>query len=460
MHVQQLYTKCLAHGAYYIESEGKAAIIDPLREPSNYLSLLKERGAVLKYIFETHFHADFVSGHIDLQKATGAKIVYGPTAQAAFDCEVAIDGQIYPLGKLSIQVFHTPGHTMESSCFLLKDELGKDRSIFTGDTLFLGDVGRPDLAQKAANLTQEELAGLLYDSIQTKLMPLSDELVIYPGHGAGSACGKNMMDVTTDTLGRQKELNYALKQPNKEAFVHAVLDGITPPPGYFGFNVAMNKGGYDSFETVMERAFNGLSVAEFVTAMQEKDVVVLDIRNEHDFVNGFIPGSINIGLGGDFAPWVGAIIQDVKTLILLVGDEDKIEETITRLSRVGFDNIKGYLNDGFRAWMASGNKIDMIDRITAEQFLYEVDTNQDPIIDVRRKGEFDAFHMDGALHFPLDQINSWYKTVDKSQHYYIHCAAGYRSIIATSFLQSKGFRNFTEIKGGINAIKTLLNPSH
>ncbi len=460
MHVQQLYTKCLAHGAYYIESEGEAAIVDPLREPTSYLSILKERGAVLKYIFETHFHADFVSGHIDLQKATGAKIVYGPTAHACFECEVAQDGEIYPLGKLSMQVLHTPGHTMESACFLLKDEAGIDKAIFTGDTLFLGDVGRPDLAQKAANLSKEQLAGLLYDSIHAKLMPLSNDLIIYPGHGAGSACGKNMMDVTTDTLGRQKQLNYALNQPTKEAFIHAVLDGITPPPGYFGFNVAMNKGGYDSFETVMERGFKGLSVAEFETAMKEEDVFVLDIRSEHDFANGFVPGSINIGLGGDFAPWVGAIIQDVKTPILLVGDEDKIAETIMRLSRVGFDSVKGYLNDGFRAWMASGNKIDLIDRISAEQFLYEVDTNQDPVVDVRRKGEFDVFHLDEALHFSLDQINNWYNIIDKSQHYYIHCAAGYRSIIATSFLQSKGFRNFTEIKGGFNAIKTLLNPSH
>jgi glyoxylase-like metal-dependent hydrolase (beta-lactamase superfamily II)/rhodanese-related sulfurtransferase len=459
MHVQQLYTKCLAHGAYYIESEGQAAIVDPLREPNSYLSLLKERGAALKYIFETHFHADFVSGHVDLQKATGAKIIYGPTAKASFDCEVAADGQIYPLGKLSIQVLHTPGHTMESSCFLLKDDMGHDKAVFTGDTLFLGDVGRPDLAQKAANLTQEELAGLLYDSIQIKLMPLADDLIIYPGHGAGSACGKNMMDVTTDTLGRQKELNYALKQESKEAFVYAVLDGITPPPGYFGFNVAMNKGGYDSFETVMERGMQALSVSEFELAMKEEGTVVLDTRSEHDFVKGFVPGSINIGLGGDFAPWVGAVIQDVKTPILLVGEDDKLEETITRLSRVGFDNIKGYLNDGFQAWMASGNKIDMIDRITAEQFVYEVDTNQDPVIDVRRIGEFNTFHLDDAIHKPLDQINTWYKQIDKSQHFYIHCAAGYRSIIATSFLQSKGFRNFTEVKGGVNAIKTLINSS-
>ncbi len=459
MHVQQLYTKCLAHGAYYIESEGEAAIVDPLREPNAYLALLRERGAKLKYIFETHFHADFVSGHLDLQKMTGATIVYGPTAKANFDCDVASDGQLYNIGKLSIQVLHTPGHTMESSCFLLKDDSGKDKALFTGDTLFLGDVGRPDLAQKAANLTQEELAGLLYDSIYTKLMPLSDDLVIYPGHGAGSACGKNMMDVTTDTLGRQKQLNYALNQPSKEAFVNAVLDGITPPPGYFGFNVAMNKSGYETFESVMEKGLQALSVAEFKTSMQSDGVVILDTRNENDFAKGFVPGSINIGLGGDFAPWVGAVLQDVKTPILLVGDEDKMEETITRLSRVGFDHILGYLNDGFQAWMASGNKVDMIDRITAEQFMTDVDTNQDPVLDIRRKGEFEAFHLDDAMHYPLDQINNWINKIDKNQHYYIHCAAGYRSIIATSFLQSKGFRNFTDVKGGINAVKSLLNPS-
>lgn len=460
MHVQQLYTKCLAHGAYYIESEGDAVIIDPLREPNTYLQLLKERGAKLKYIFETHFHADFVSGHIDLQKATSAEIVYGPTAQPAFSCTVAADGQLFSLGKLTIKVIHTPGHTMESACFLLKDEQGNDCAIFTGDTLFLGDVGRPDLAQKAANLTKEELAGLLYESIYSKLLPLSDELIIYPGHGAGSACGKNMMDVTTDTLGRQKQLNYALNQPNKESFIHAVLDGITPPPGYFGFNVAMNKGGYDSFETVLNRGLQALNVDEFEHEMNVSGTVILDTRSEHDFVNGFIPGSINIGLNGDFAPWVGAVLQDVKTPILLVGDEAKLEEIITRLSRVGFDTIKGYLNDGFQAWMAAGKKVDLIDRITAEQFLYEEDTNQDPVIDVRRKGEFDGFHLDNASNFPLDQINDWFNVIDKNQHYYIHCAAGYRSIIATSFLQSKGFRNFTEVKGGINAVKRLMEPSN
>ena len=452
MNIEQIYTGCLAQGAYYITSDGEAAIIDPLREVQPYLDRLKKDNVKLKYIFETHFHADFVSGHVDLSQKTGAPIVYGPTAQPSFEAIIAEDNQIFEIGKIKIKVLHTPGHTMESSTFLLLDENGKDTAIFSGDTLFLGDVGRPDLAQKAANLTQEELAGLLYDSIYNKILPLADDITVYPAHGAGSACGKNMQKETVDTLGNQKQTNYALKQSSKESFVNAVLDGLSAPPKYFGMNVALNKKGYDSFEEVMKKGKNPLSVEDFETVAEETGALILDTRNAAEFSKGFIPQSINIGLKGDFAPWVGTMIVDVQQPILLVCDAETEEETITRLSRVGFDNVLGYLNGGFESWENSGKEIDTIDRISAEEFADIFDKNT-IVIDVRKEGEYAAEHVENAFSKPLAYINDWLSSINNNQHFFLHCAGGYRSMIAASILQARGYRNFSEIEGGFNAIK-------
>ena len=452
MNIEQIYTGCLAQGAYYITSDGEAAIIDPLREVQPYLDRLKKDNVKLKYIFETHFHADFVSGHIDLSQKTGAPIVYGPTAQPSFEAIIAEDNQIFEIGKIKIKVLHTPGHTMESSTFLLLDENGKDTAIFSGDTLFLGDVGRPDLAQKAANLTQEELAGLLYDSIYNKILPLADDITVYPAHGAGSACGKNMQKETVDTLGNQKQTNYALKQSSKESFVNAVLDGLTAPPKYFGMNVTLNKKGYDSFEEVMKKGKNPLSVEDFETAAEETGALILDTRNAAEFSKGFIPQSINIGLKGDFAPWVGTMIVDVQQPILLVCDSETEEETITRLSRVGFDNVLGYLNGSFESWENSGKEIDTIDRISAEEFADKFDKNA-IVIDVRKEGEYAAEHIEDAFSKPLAYINDWLSSINNNQHFFLHCAGGYRSMIAASILQARGYRNFSEIESGFNAIK-------
>ena len=452
MNIEQIYTGCLAQGAYYITSDGEAAIIDPLREVQPYLDRLKKDNVKLKYIFETHFHADFVSGHVDLSQKTGAPIVYGPTAQPSFKAIIAEDNQVFEIGKIKIKVIHTPGHTMESSTFLLIDENGKDTAIFSGDTLFLGDVGRPDLAQKAANLTQEELAGLLYDSIYNKILPLADDITVYPAHGAGSACGKNMQKETVDTLGNQKQTNYALKQSSKESFVNAVLDGLSAPPKYFGMNVALNKKGYDSFEEVMKKGKNPLSVEDFETVAEETGALILDTRNAAEFSKGFIPQSINIGLKGDFAPWVGTMIVDVQQPILLVCDAETEEETITRLSRVGFDNVLGYLNGGFESWENSGKEIDTIDRISAEEFADIFDKNT-IVIDVRKEGEYAAEHVENAFSKPLAYINDWLSSINNNQHFFLHCAGGYRSMIAASILQARGYRNFSEIEGGFNAIK-------
>ena len=452
MNIEQIYTGCLAQGAYYITSDGEAAIIDPLREVQPYLDRLKKDNVKLKYIFETHFHADFVSGHVDLSQKTGALIVYGPTAQPSFKAIIAEDNQVFEIGKIKIKVLHTPGHTMESSTFLLIDENGKETAIFSGDTLFLGDVGRPDLAQKAANLTQEELAGLLYDSIYNKILPLADDITVYPAHGAGSACGKNMQKETVDTLGNQKQTNYALKQSSKESFVNAVLDGLTAPPKYFGMNVALNKKGYGSFEEVMKKGKNPLSVEDFETVAEETGALILDTRNAAEFSKGFIPQSINIGLKGDFAPWVGTMIVDVQQPILLVCDTETEEETITRLSRVGFDNVLGYLNGSFESWENSGKEIDTIDRISAEEFADKFDKNA-IVIDVRKEGEYAAEHVENAFSKPLAYINDWLNTINNNQHFFLHCAGGYRSMIAASILQARGYRNFSEIEGGFNAIK-------
>lgn len=452
MKIEQIYTGCLAQGAYYITSNGEAVIIDPLRETQPYIDRLEKDGVKLKYIFETHFHADFVSGHLDLSKKTNAPIVYGATAKPEFEAIVAEDNQVFELGKVKIKVLHTPGHTMESSCFLLIDENGKETALFSGDTLFLGDVGRPDLAQKAANMTQEALAGLLYESLYNKILPLPDDVTVYPAHGAGSACGKNMMKETVDTLGNQKKMNYALNQPDKEAFIKAVTDGLLPPPAYFGMNVAMNKKGYDAFDEVLKHGMKALSAVEFETAAEATGALILDTRSDKEFAKGFIPQSINIGLNGDFAPWAGALIVDVKQPILLVTDNSKEEEAVTRLSRVGFDNVLGYLKDGFETWKNAGKEIDTVNRITPKQFASEVKIGKNKIIDVRKESEYAAQHIEGAYSKPLADINNWIKNINPQEHFYMHCAGGYRSMMSASILQARGYRNFTEIGGGFNAL--------
>ena len=455
MKIEQIYTGCLAQGAYYITSNGEAAIIDPLRETKPYMDRLAKDGVKLKYIFETHFHADFVSGHVDLSRKTKASIVYGPNAACEFECISAADGQEFKIGNVTIKVLHTPGHTMESTTYLLKDEKGKDHAIFSGDTLFLGDVGRPDLAQKAANMTQDQLAGLLYDSLNKKIMPLADDVIVYPAHGAGSACGKNMMKETVDTLGNQKKMNYALNQPNKEAFIKAVTEGLLPPPGYFGMNVAMNKKGYESFENVLNNGMRALSVPEFETAAEETNALILDTRTSADFTKAFIPQSINIGLNGDFAPWVGAMITDVKQPLLLVTEAGKEEETVTRLARVGFDNQIGHLKGGIQSWINAGKTVDKVNRIPAKQFAAEFKPDKSVVIDIRRETEYAAEHVEEAYSKPLAYINEWIKDIDPKKHFYLHCAGGYRSMIAASILHARGYRNFSEVEDGFKAMAEL-----
>ncbi len=452
MKIEQIYTGCLAQGAYYIVSNGEAAIIDPLRETKPYIDRLEKDHVKLKYIFETHFHADFVSGHLDLSRKTSAPIVYGPTAAPDFEAIIAEDNQIFEIGNIKIKVLHTPGHTMESSSFLLVDESGKETALFSGDTLFLGDVGRPDLAQKAANMTQEELAGLLYESLYTKILPLNDDITVYPAHGAGSACGKNMQKETVDSLGNQKKTNYALNQKDKESFIKAVTDGLLPPPAYFGMNVAMNKKGYDSFDEVLSKGLQAFSPDEFEEMAEHSGALILDVRNNEDFAKGFVPQSINIGLNGDFAPWVGALIVDVKQPILLVTSENEEEEAVTRLSRVGFDHVLGFLKGSFEAWEESGKETDSVNRISAQQFEQEIKEKDAKIIDVRKESEYNAEHVEKAFNKPLAYINEWVSTIDPTEHFYLHCAGGYRSMMAASILQARGYRNFSEIEGGFNAI--------
>jgi len=452
MKVEQIYTGCLAQGAYYIVSEDEAVIIDPLREVKPYLDRLEKDNVTLKYIFETHFHADFVSGHLDLSKKTGAPIVYGPTAQPDFKAIIAEDYQVFEIGKIKIKVLHTPGHTMESTTYLLIDENGVETAIFTGDTLFLGDVGRPDLAQKATNLTQEDLAGILYESLHAKILPLDDSITVYPAHGAGSACGKNMQKETVDLLGNQKRTNYALNQPDKESFIREVLDGLTAPPKYFGMNVALNKGGYESLETVMNKGLNQVAAEDFESYAEDTGALILDTRSPAEFHKGFIPNSVNIGLKGDFAPWVGTLIVDVKHPLLLIVDEGTEEEAITRLSRVGFDNVLGYLKGGFEAWKNSNKEIDEIKRISPLEFAEQFNENS-KVIDVRKISEYTAEHIENAYNKPLDLISDWIQTIEDSEHFFLHCAGGYRSMIAASILNSYGIRNFTEIEGGFNGIK-------
>lgn len=453
MQIEQIYTGCLAQGAYYITSDGEAAIIDPLREVQPYLDRLKRDNVKLKYIFETHFHADFVSGHIDLSKKTNAKIVYGPTAKPEFKAIVAEDNQVFEIGKIKLKVLHTPGHTMESTTYLLVDEKGKEHAIFSGDTLFIGDVGRPDLAQKAASMTKEELAATLYHSLRNKIMTLPDDVVVYPAHGAGSACGKNMSKETVSTIGNQKATNYALRANMTESeFVTEVTEGLLPPPAYFGMNVAMNKKGYESFETVLNHGMRAIKVADFEKIAADTGALILDTRKNTVFSKGFIPQSINIGIDGDFAPWVGALIANVNQPIILVCEIGREEETVTRLSRVGFDNLIGHLDGGFEAWQKAGQETDIINRITAEQFSDEVKIGESKIIDIRKESEYCAEHVEEAYNKPLANINDWIKDINPKEHFYLHCAGGYRSMIAASILEARGFRNFTEIEGGFNAI--------
>ncbi len=451
MIVEQLYTGCLAEAAYYIESEGEAAIIDPLREPSPYLKMAQKNGAAIKYIFETHFHADFVSGHLDLSKKTGAPIVYGPQAETAFKAHIAQDGEIFTLGKVRIKVLHTPGHTLESSSYLLYDEQRTEYALFTGDTLFIGDVGRPDLAVRS-DLTTEDLAGRLYDSLHTKILPLPDHVILYPAHGAGSACGKNISKETSDTLGNQKKTNYALQPQTKEQFIKNVTDGILPAPQYFAKNALMNKKGYENIDTVMERGKQALTADEFERTANQYRALILDTRPALLFAQGFIPRSINIGLEGQFAPWVGALIIDLKQPILLVTEPGKEEETLTRLSRVGYDNTLGYLKDGFESWQKAGKETDSISTVSAEEFLKE--HRQKPgNLDVRNESEYAAGHLTGSENKPLDFLNDWIHGLDKNKSYYINCAGGYRSMIAASILRSRGFENITNISGGYNAFQ-------
>ena len=453
MKIEQIYTGCLAQGAYYITSNGEAAIIDPLRETQPYMERLAKDGVKLKYIFETHFHADFVSGHLDLSKKTGASIVYGPNAKPDFEFISASDNQIFEIGNIKIKVLHTPGHTMESTTYLLIDADGKDYAIFSGDTLFLGDVGRPDLAQKAAHMTQEQLAGLLYHSLRDKIMTLADDVIVYPAHGAGSACGKNMSKETVGSIGDQKATNYALRANMTEAeFIKEVTDGLLPPPAYFGMNVAMNKSGIESFENVFNNGMKAINATEFEVVAEETGALILDTRNNSDFAKGYVPQSINIGINGDFAPWVGALIGDVKQPILLVTDLGMEEETVTRLSRVGFDNIIGHLKYGFQAWATAGYEVDAVNRITAEQFANEVKIGESKVIDVRKESEYEAEHVEEAYSRPLAAINEWVKDINPEEHFYMHCAGGYRSMMAASILQARGYRNFSEVEGGFNAI--------
>ena len=450
MIIEQIYTGCLAQGAYYIESNGEVAIIDPLREVQPYIAKAEKSGSKIKYIFETHFHADFVSGHVTLAEKTGASIVYGPNAVTKFDAIIATDGQEFKLGNITIKLLHTPGHTMESSCYLLRDEQGKDHAIFTGDTLFLGDVGRPDLAQKNGSLTMEDLAGYSYDSLRNKIMPLADDVTVYPAHGAGSACGKNMMKETVDTLGNQKKVNYALRADmTKEEFIKEVTDGLMPPPAYFPLNVKMNKEGYDSIDVVMKRGQEALSPQEFELVANETGAIVLDVRHQDEYKKEHIPRSIFIGLNGSFAPWVGEMIQDVKQEILLVANEDQIKEAITRLSRVGFDQIVGYLKGGIEAWKAANKETDHLDMIAASDL---VNMSEPTIVDVRKPSEYEAEHISIAENYSLANINDHIAEFKSDKTHYIHCASGYRSVIAGSILKSRGIHNIVDVTGGFKAL--------
>ena len=457
MKIEQIYTGCLAQGAYYIESKGQAAIIDPLREVQPYIEMAERRSADIKYVFETHFHADFVSGHIDLAKKTGAQIVYGPTEMTTgFECIKAQDGQVFQIGEISITLIHTPGHTLESSCYLLKDEKGKEIALFTGDTLFIGDVGRPDLAQKiSSDLTQEKLAGMLFDSLRNKIMHLPDDVIIYPAHGAGSACGKNMSKETSDTLGHQKQTNYALNPTmSKEDFIKEVITGLTTPPSYFPKNVMMNIQGYESIEQVMDRGARPLSPEAFQVIAQETNALVLDTRKPQRFAKGFIPGAVNIGIDGNFAVWVGTLIADIQQEILIVAEPGREQEVILRLARVGYDHSIGFLEGGMEVWIQRGFEVATIPSVSVEEFA--ASEAADPsinILDVRKKSEYDAEHIVQAVNAPLDYINESMELIDRNKTYYVHCAGGYRSMVFCSILKARGFDNLIDVDGGFQSIK-------
>lgn len=455
MFIQQLYTGCLSEAAYYIESEGQAAIIDPMRDIDVYLNLVKERGATINYVFETHFHADFVSGHLDLSKATGAPIIYGPETKTKLPVTIAKDGQVFQLGNISFEVMHTPGHTLESTCYLLKDESGSPYAVFTGDTLFVGDVGRPDLAQKGTNLTMVELAGMLYDSLQKKIINLPDEVIVYPAHGAGSSCGKNLGPETYSTIGVQKQTNYALQAPDRDSFVRSVTEGLQEPPSYFPINVLFNKEGYESLDAVLAEGTKALSLDEFKAVIKDEDVIILDTRHASKFVDGFIPGAIFIGLEGRFAEWAGSLLSFEKPMVL-VTEPGMEKESVVRLARVGFSKIKGYLNGGFEAWQDAGNKIDMIINVEADELAMDLpfDTNL-VVLDVRKEPEYAEGHVKGAVNMPLNEMTDMARVAQLEDHLniYVHCAGGYRSVIGASMLKRQGIHNLRNVEGGWAKIK-------
>ena len=455
MKVEQIYTGCLAEAAYYIESKGEAVIIDPLRETKPYIDKAAEDGAKIKYVLETHFHADFVSGHIDLAEKTGATIVFGPNAKPNYEAKIAEDNEILEVGDVKIKVLHTPGHTMESTTFLLVDEEGKNHGIFTGDTLFIGDVGRPDLAVKT-DLTREDLAAHLYDSLHNKLMPLENDVIVYPGHGAGSACGKNMSKETTDTLGNQKEVNYALQPMSKEEFVKEVTKGLMPPPQYFPKNAVMNKMGYESFDSILEQGNKALDPDTFEDVVNAHGALMLDVRDGEDFVKGHVPNSIFVGLDGSFATWVGTLIEDLKQAIVVIAPEGREEEAVTRLARVGYDNTIGFLDGGIEAWKSAGKEVESIESIATEKFVAKQKEGSVPtVVDVRKKSEYDSQHInaDNVKNIPLDWINDKMEQFEKENDMYLHCAGGYRSLITASILKSRGYHNVVNIEGGFDAIK-------
>ena len=452
MIVKQIYTGCLFQGAYYIESNGEAAVIDPLREVTQYIELAESSNSSIKYIFETHFHADFISGHLTLSNKTGAPIIFGPNAQPKYECTIAKDNEEFKIGNITITAIHTPGHTLESTCYLLKDENNKEYCLFTGDTLFLGDVGRPDLAQKSNNISKEELAGILFDSVNNKIKSLPEEILIYPAHGAGSACGKNMMKETVDTLSNQKIVNYALNGSlNKEEFIKELTEDLPSPPVYFPSNVKLNQEGYLDFDKVLEKSLLALSLDKFKLLMHNDNTIILDVRDQNSFKKGFIPGSIFIGLNGSFAPWVGSVLKNIETKILLISEKDKEEEAILRLSRVGFDNCIGYLDGGFQSWKNSSNLIDTIDSVSANEL--EKIISSISLIDVRKKGERNNGYLSESISMPLDDFKDDIKEIDKKKKHFIHCAGGYRSMIAASLLKRNGFMSIVDVSGGFAAIR-------
>jgi glyoxylase-like metal-dependent hydrolase (beta-lactamase superfamily II)/rhodanese-related sulfurtransferase len=454
MKVEQIYTKCLAQGSYYIESNGEAAVIDPLRDVSHYLDLAKKSKSKIKYVFETHFHADFISGHLTLSNLTGAKIVFGPKADPSYPAVIAEDNQVFEFGDISLTALHTPGHTLESTSYLLKDNNGTEQAIFTGDTLFLGDVGIPDVAQRYRGLSKEDLAGTLYDSVNTKIKPLSDNILVYPAHGAGSACGKNMMKETVDTLKNQKKINYALNGSfTKQGFIEKLTDNLPEPPSYFPHNVRMNQQGYDDLSEIIKKSNKPLSVYEFENLANDKKIKIVDVRHQDEFAKGHVPNSIFIGLDGGFAPWVGSVLSDVQQPILLVVDDGRVEEAITRLSRVGFDNVKGFLRGGFNSWVKANKKVEKIETILATEFENNLNINSSNVFDVRKLTEYQSEHVLNSINIPLNNISNFISDFKKEGSHYIHCAGGYRSMIANSILKQHGIHNLTDIVGGFSSIK-------